>query len=677
MRYGVVLLCLQVSVGFGQISVKISSSGEHPTAPRLPNFLDTINHDFLMCFSSLVSQDRGLNFSRIGAESYLDRTADMSQLSAAEIDYLIPPVHGNAEVIYPQSDYFEYDALTFELASHPMMVIANTLVGGAYHANDTLRLTLFKALDSSSGFVAHAGVENIRSGMFQSTMFMSLLSDRRTFTQLNLGFYDKLTDRHESVAQFSQQFIDNEFMGLALKNNYPNSHLFTRLDIQDSLIRLYRFASQPLTFTTYQSGISLLTFSNDSCYIGRLDREAMIFTGKRYPFDPLRVIAIDDGYWMLAAVNGDAYRWPLGHVLVRFDKAFNLQEAYALPPMRRVINFQIDSDSTFNFMRTNFVNGESSIEFLRFPLDTLRQLPPFCPPVSDRRIPFELVQTLAVRQLPPIPLRVIALNFLNEPLPINRTESPIPIATYDVRLLPQDSVCSTYTPAFGPDLPDAVASVTWQNSIAPSLPQGAYTLSASTNGAPATDIVTVETEQLGCRVTFLDTLTVSTYDRPRLLGEPTIDCQSGFTEVQLIALRDDTGILWPDNGQTHGTRSFSEPGTYTYLSQQGSCRDTAHVTVVAQPCEIGELLPTAFSPNGDGINDEFRCPTSSAWQLTRLDVFDRWGGWINSTERAEGWDGLSTNGQQPVAGTYVYRASLRHAVTGQAQFLRGEVTLVR
>jgi gliding motility-associated-like protein len=89
-------------------------------------------------------------------------------------------------------------------------------------------------------------------------------------------------------------------------------------------------------------------------------------------------------------------------------------------------------------------------------------------------------------------------------------------------------------------------------------------------------------------------------------------------------------------------------------------------------CQADIYLPTIFSPNNDGINDEFY-PMGQDFETLELLVFDRWGG---LRYRGEGpsarWDGGEA-GQ----GVYTWFFTYRNTLTGEQQHLEGSVTVVR
>jgi gliding motility-associated-like protein len=94
-------------------------------------------------------------------------------------------------------------------------------------------------------------------------------------------------------------------------------------------------------------------------------------------------------------------------------------------------------------------------------------------------------------------------------------------------------------------------------------------------------------------------------------------------------------------------------------------------------------LPTAFSPNGDGINDRFTifAATPNVTALASLRVFDRWGGQVFEgfdlapNQASQGWDGqVDTEAAPP--GTYTYVAQVVF-LDGVVQRYAGVVVLVR
>ncbi|MCG8476355.1 MAG: gliding motility-associated C-terminal domain-containing protein [Cytophagales bacterium] len=89
------------------------------------------------------------------------------------------------------------------------------------------------------------------------------------------------------------------------------------------------------------------------------------------------------------------------------------------------------------------------------------------------------------------------------------------------------------------------------------------------------------------------------------------------------------------------------------------------------------VFPTAFSPNGDGLNDTYRFVGAHS-QVSRysLMIFNRWGSLVFSTEDAQlGWDGTQ-NGRKLPEGSYSFMAKIVTSSGTEIQ-KRGVVHLIR
>jgi gliding motility-associated-like protein len=96
---------------------------------------------------------------------------------------------------------------------------------------------------------------------------------------------------------------------------------------------------------------------------------------------------------------------------------------------------------------------------------------------------------------------------------------------------------------------------------------------------------------------------------------------------------------------------------------------------VTSPTEM-IVIPNAFSPNGDGLNDTF-FPKLRAVTSFQLEVFNTWGEkiYITNSLESKGWDG-TYKGQLAPAGNYIYRITYT-AMDGQLVNRSGGITLIR
>ena len=95
-------------------------------------------------------------------------------------------------------------------------------------------------------------------------------------------------------------------------------------------------------------------------------------------------------------------------------------------------------------------------------------------------------------------------------------------------------------------------------------------------------------------------------------------------------------------------------------------RDTAKIFVF-----VKMVMPNAFSPNGDGLNDIFRIPANVTFQLDEFSVYNRWGKKIFSTaDITKGW-----NGDNADNGTYIYL--ITGVLEGKKTVFKGSFVLAR
>ncbi|MEI8280363.1 MAG: PKD domain-containing protein [Bacteroidota bacterium] len=123
---------------------------------------------------------------------------------------------------------------------------------------------------------------------------------------------------------------------------------------------------------------------------------------------------------------------------------------------------------------------------------------------------------------------------------------------------------------------------------------------------------------------------------------------------------------------------YPDTGRYSYrvhITSLNQCTgyDSIHVWVIGQS-EI--FVPSAFSPNGDGLNDVFR-PFAVGYKGNNyFRVFNRWGQMVfESTDFSRGWDGRF-NSTDCDLDTYFWVIDLIDRF-GKPKRITGDVTLVR
>lgn len=134
----------------------------------------------------------------------------------------------------------------------------------------------------------------------------------------------------------------------------------------------------------------------------------------------------------------------------------------------------------------------------------------------------------------------------------------------------------------------------------------------------------------------------------------------------------------PVSGNTHYEPDPNDPNlqsqTYRIIAVSGG-GVTSYSNYYRFRRDPRILVPDAFTPNSDGINDEF--VVRGAYVDTfRMTIYSRWGEVVYSTtDPKQGWDG-TIGGQPAIAGQYMYRIEIQD-LTGQKTVRTGAVLLLR
>lgn len=179
----------------------------------------------------------------------------------------------------------------------------------------------------------------------------------------------------------------------------------------------------------------------------------------------------------------------------------------------------------------------------------------------------------------------------------------------------------------------------------------------------------------GCKRS--DTVAVLKDDLQLNLPQEANFCKGGSVRLD-ASVPGNASWLWQD-GSTDPYFIAEQAGLYSVTVSKGICvvSDTVLVKeVFCGDCVSG--IPSVFSPNGDGRNDQFRpvlspdCPVKNY----RLNVYNRYGQLVFFSNRPElGWNGRF-GGAPADVGVYMYYLEFTGA--GEKQYFRkGDVALVR
>jgi gliding motility-associated-like protein len=179
---------------------------------------------------------------------------------------------------------------------------------------------------------------------------------------------------------------------------------------------------------------------------------------------------------------------------------------------------------------------------------------------------------------------------------------------------------------------------------------------------------------LGCDSIKIYQVTV--FKDPSVIKLGADTCLEGRDSIVLYTEPGFTQYLWNNTPSNNFYYSVKQAGTYTVKVTNlcGSKTTTVNVNAL---CDPQLYIPTAFTPNADRINDLFRIPPNSGYQLTNMQVFNRWGELIfDGKENSPGWDGNYKRNPQP-AGLYPYRMEIMAVRSGKKMIKTGTIQLIR
>lgn len=117
-----------------------------------------------------------------------------------------------------------------------------------------------------------------------------------------------------------------------------------------------------------------------------------------------------------------------------------------------------------------------------------------------------------------------------------------------------------------------------------------------------------------------------------------------------------------------------------YIIDENGCEATDMIRVFVDKPKLA-IVPTGFTPNGDGMNDLLLVHGRPGTQVLTFQIFDRWGEMIYSDEDfpvndpTRGWNGTYRD-QMMNSGVFVWSMTVRHE-DGTEEALRGQTTLIR
>ncbi len=179
-----------------------------------------------------------------------------------------------------------------------------------------------------------------------------------------------------------------------------------------------------------------------------------------------------------------------------------------------------------------------------------------------------------------------------------------------------------------------------------------------------------------CGNSAQDEIRIRYQDAPvAAIGADTTICDGAV--FRLNATTDNASFYQWQDGSTQPIYPVYRAGTYA-VTVGNDCGDATYsihiMTEYCGPCRT--YVPTAFSPNGDGVNDRLEIFSECTFTHYDLRIFNRWGVQVfATTDPKESWDGF-WQGSTLKTSTYVWRL-VYQADDGSSNTLAGNVLLMR
>jgi len=164
------------------------------------------------------------------------------------------------------------------------------------------------------------------------------------------------------------------------------------------------------------------------------------------------------------------------------------------------------------------------------------------------------------------------------------------------------------------------------------------------------------------------------------LGADTTICEGTELTLKSIENYPDALYKWNNNTNGHSLSIESAAKYWLTITNPPDCAGSDSITIKTSKCKCDLMVPNAFSPNGDGINEVYLprlifegCPLDHYM----LYIYNRWGQAVFfSADPHKGWDGYM-NHKPADAGTYMYYIRFLDWISGETKTYKGDLTLIR
>ncbi len=159
------------------------------------------------------------------------------------------------------------------------------------------------------------------------------------------------------------------------------------------------------------------------------------------------------------------------------------------------------------------------------------------------------------------------------------------------------------------------------------------------------------------------------------LGNDTLLCD-GITYTLGNQLSDNINYKW-NTGANVCCIDITNSGNYILSITNGCNTKKDSINVEFYECVNCISVPTAFTPNNDGLNDVFKVLSRCPIEEYKIIIVNRWGEQVfTSDDVSDGWDG-TFKGHNADIGAYHFLIQYRALLAEQKEIIKGDISLIR
>ena len=192
-----------------------------------------------------------------------------------------------------------------------------------------------------------------------------------------------------------------------------------------------------------------------------------------------------------------------------------------------------------------------------------------------------------------------------------------------------------------------------------------------------TTVINNYTNRFGCDSFYQ--LNIVVYPLPTVNAGNDTTISAGNTAILIASGA--ANYSW-NNATIGAVNSVSPSVSTTYIvtgTDANNCSniDSVNVYIIPLVDSVYIVIPSAFTPNGDGLNDIYKILATKNLTLKSFTIFNRWGELVfSSNDISIGWDGRFKDREQPI-GTFVYYIEALKISNKDNYNITGTVTLIR